>query len=96
MQIVDIKTSKDCFNKSLIKIITTDKTISRKSLEVFRELGDLKLYEFMNPLFVVKNPDSWEIKGLLNDNKFKITLFKDDWADLLKKIIRSFNTFYSN
>ena len=96
MQIVDIKTTRDCFNKSSIKIITTDKGINRNSLKVFQELGDLKLYEFMNPLFVVKNPDRWEIKGLLYDNKFKVTLFKDEWADLLKKIIRSFNTIYSN
>ena len=96
MQIVDIKTTKDCFNKSSIKIITTDKTISRNSLKLFQDLGDLKLYEFINPLFVVKNPDCWEIKGLLNDNKFKVTLFKDEWADLLTKMIKSFNTIYSN
>ena len=96
MQIVDIKTTKDCFNKSLIKIITTDKSINRNSLKAFKELGDLKLYEFMNPLFIVKNSDHWEIKGLLNDNKFKVILFKDEWIDLLKKIISSFGTIYSN
>ena len=96
MQIIDIKTSKDCFNKSSIKIVTFNKSITRNSLKVFQELGELKVYEFLNPLFVVKNPDRWEIKGLLNDNKFKVTLFNDEWTDLLKKIIKTFSTLYSN
>jgi hypothetical protein len=96
MQIVDIRTTKDCFDKSSIKIVTMDKSITRNSLKVFQEFGDLHIYEFMNPLFVVKNPDRWEIKGLLNDKKFKVTLFKDEWSEILMKFIRLFSTVSTN
>ena len=92
MQIIDIQTTKSCLDKSAVKIV--NESITRSTLKLFRQFGDLQVYELMNPLFIVRNPNHWEIKGLLNDRKIKVTLYKDEWAEILIKFMRLFSSAF--
>jgi hypothetical protein len=94
MQIIDIQTTKSCLDKSAVKIVTVNESITRSTLKLFRQFGDLQVYELMNPLFIVRNPNHWEIKGLLNDRKIKVTLYKDEWAEILIKFMRLFSSAF--
>ena len=94
MQIIDIQTTKNCLDKSSVKIVTVNESITRSTLKLFREFGDLQVYELLNPLFIIRNPYHWEIKGLVNDRKIKITMYQDEWADILIKFMKLFNSAF--
>jgi hypothetical protein len=94
MQIIDIQTTKSCLDKSSVKIVTVNESITRNTLKLFREFGDLHVYELLNPLFIVRNPYHWEIKGLLNERKFKIIMYQDEWAEILIKFMRLFSSAF--
>jgi hypothetical protein len=90
LRIIKLNIAEDCIGQAFIYVAELDKVILREDILFLEKFGSVKLYEFLNPLYIIKKPYFWEVKGLLNTNRIKIIFNRDNLEDVFKEFLLMF------